>query len=121
MDVKLGDEISPRHGDPEGHMHERKFTVVGILEASGTPNDRAVFVNMEGFYLMEDHAKPLEEAEPARKPTKPPPQTEEEYRSRAAKRQARSKQTGAAASRRSRAAAGRAARGDGDPAQARRR
>jgi putative ABC transport system permease protein len=63
MKVKLGGEISPAHGDPEGHGHERKFTIVGILKPSGTPNDRAVFVNMEGFYLMEDHAKPIE-AEP---------------------------------------------------------
>jgi putative ABC transport system permease protein len=62
MNVKVGDEIAPAHGDPEGHVHARKFTVVGILKSSGTPNDRGVFVNMEGFYLMEDHAKPLEEA-----------------------------------------------------------
>jgi putative ABC transport system permease protein len=61
MNVKLGDEIAPAHGDPEGHIHARKFTVVGIVAPSGTPNDRAVFVNMEGFYLMEDHAKPLDE------------------------------------------------------------
>jgi putative ABC transport system permease protein len=61
LGVKLGDEISPRHGTPDGHTHERKFTVVGILKPSGKPNDRAVFVNMEGFYLMEDHAKPIEE------------------------------------------------------------
>src|SRR5262245_12068666 len=59
--VKLGDQISPRHGDPEGHVHARTFTVVGILRPSGTPNDRAVFVNMEGFYLMEDHANPIDE------------------------------------------------------------
>ncbi|MEX2027837.1 MAG: ABC transporter permease, partial [Pirellulaceae bacterium] len=39
----------------------RSFTVVGIVAPSGTPNDRAVFVNMEGFYLMEDHAKPVED------------------------------------------------------------
>jgi putative ABC transport system permease protein len=64
MNVNVGDEISPRHGDPEGHTHARKFTVVGILRSSGTPNDRAVFVNMEGFYLMEDHAKPLDEPKP---------------------------------------------------------
>ena len=63
MHVKVGDEISPSHGDPGGHKHTRKFTVVGILASSGTPNDRAVFVNMEGFYLMEDHAKPLDEGE----------------------------------------------------------
>jgi putative ABC transport system permease protein len=59
MDVQLGQQISTTHGDPEGFGHGRKFTVVGILEPSGTPNDRAVFVNMEGFYLMEGHAKPL--------------------------------------------------------------
>lgn len=61
MNVKLGDQISPAHGDPEGHIHERKFTVVGILKSSGTPQDRAVFVNMEGFYLMEDHAKSVDD------------------------------------------------------------
>ena len=61
MDVKLGDKISTTHGDPEGMGHGRKFTVVGILAPSGTPNDRAAFVNMEGFYLMKGHAKPLKE------------------------------------------------------------
>ena len=66
----------PRHGDPEGHVHARKFTVVGILKPSGTPNDRAVFVNMEGFYLMEDHAKPLEKPQP--KTEQPEPKLSEE-------------------------------------------
>jgi putative ABC transport system permease protein len=61
LKLKVGDQISPSHGAPDGHTHERKFTIVGILKPSGTPNDRAVFVNMEGFYLMEDHAKPLDE------------------------------------------------------------
>jgi putative ABC transport system permease protein len=59
MGVKVGDKFSPAHGDPDGHMHERMFTIVGVLKPSGTPNDRAAFVNMEGFYLMEDHAKPI--------------------------------------------------------------
>lgn len=59
--LKPGDTFSSTHGDPEGVGHGQKFTVVGILAPSGTPNDRAAFVNMEGFYLMEDHAKPLEE------------------------------------------------------------
>ena len=35
--------------------------MVGILERGGTPYDRGVFVNIEGFYLMDDHAKPIEE------------------------------------------------------------
>ena len=59
--LQVGDKISPAHGSPKGHLHQRMFTVVGILAPSGTPNDRAVFINMEGFYLMEDHAKPLED------------------------------------------------------------
>jgi putative ABC transport system permease protein len=79
MDVKLNQKISPAHGDPEGHLHQRKFTVVGILKTSGTPNDRAVFINMEGFYLMEDHAMPLEESKTEAKegPTEP---TEQQWR-----------------------------------------
>lgn len=65
--LQVGDRISPAHGSPKGHLHQRMFTIVGILAPSGTPNDRAVFINMEGFYLMEDHAKPLENegSEPA--------------------------------------------------------
>ena len=39
--------------------------MVGILAPSGTPQDRAVFVSMEGFYLMEGHAKPLQDPPPA--------------------------------------------------------
>ena len=61
MGVKIGDRISTTHGDPEGRGHGRKFTVVGILAPSGTPNDRATFINMEGFFLMKGHAKPLDE------------------------------------------------------------
>jgi len=61
LGLKLGAEIHPAHGDPEGHVHAQGFTVVGILKRSGTPHDRAVFVNMEGFYLMADHAKPVDE------------------------------------------------------------
>jgi putative ABC transport system permease protein len=65
--VKVGDQISTTHGDPEGEGHGQKFTVVGILKPSGTPHDRAVFINMEGFYLMEDHAKPIERDKEAEK------------------------------------------------------
>lgn len=61
MQVQVGQRIATTHGDPEGKGHGRKFTVVGILAPSGTPNDRATFVNMEGFFLMEGHAKPLDE------------------------------------------------------------
>jgi len=57
--LKVGDEFNPTHGvtdDKVGHKHDA-FTVVGILAPTGTPNDRALFVNMEGFYLLEKHAK----------------------------------------------------------------
>lgn len=54
--LKVGDEINPTHGiGAEGHKHEG-FKVVGILKPTGTANDRAVFVNIEGFYLLEGHA-----------------------------------------------------------------
>jgi putative ABC transport system permease protein len=58
--LKIGDKFRPAHGvndDGQGHKHDA-FTVVGILEPTGTPNDRAIFVNLEGFYLLENHAKP---------------------------------------------------------------
>ena len=63
MEVGLGDKIFPTHGDPSGHGHELGFTIVGVMDATGTPNDRAAFVNLEGFYLMDGHAKPIEEDE----------------------------------------------------------
>jgi putative ABC transport system permease protein len=62
--LKLGDEINPTHGlGRDGHKHEG-FKVVGILKPTGTANDRAVFINIEGFYLLEGHASvPDEENE----------------------------------------------------------
>jgi len=74
--LKLGDEISPTHGlGAEGHKHEG-FKVVGILKPTGTANDRAVFINIEGFYALEGHAsKPHDEHEngEAEAATKAPP------------------------------------------------
>lgn len=64
--LKVGDTFRPTHGvadDGQGHEHDA-FKVVGILEPTGTPNDRALFINIEGFYLLENHAKPVAEAKP---------------------------------------------------------
>ena len=63
MQLNLDSKINPAHGDPErgGHVHAQAFHVVGILKPTGTPNDRGVFVNIEGFYLMQGHAKPVEQ------------------------------------------------------------
>jgi putative ABC transport system permease protein len=68
LGLKLGDTFQPAHGvidDDQGVKHDA-FTVVGILEPTGTPNDRALFINMEGFYVLENHAKPVPGAEPAK-------------------------------------------------------
>lgn len=59
--LKVGDKFRPvaslpgaeKPGD-EGH-HE--FTVVGILAHTGTPNDRAIFVNIEGFWRCPAHGQ----------------------------------------------------------------
>jgi putative ABC transport system permease protein len=52
----VGSRFRPTHGfTDEGAKHD-EFTVVGVLEHTGTPNDRAIFVNIEGFYLLEGHA-----------------------------------------------------------------
>lgn len=61
MNVAVGDILYPTHGDPDGKGHEDGFAIVGVLAPTGTPNDRAAFVNLEGFYLMEGHAKPVED------------------------------------------------------------
>ncbi len=60
--LKVGDRIQITHGVPSessSHIHQQPFVVVGILELTGTPHDRVVFANMEGFYLIDDHINPL--------------------------------------------------------------
>ena len=62
--LQLGETIKPTHGDPNSanaHIHDTPFTIVGIVDATGTPNDRVVFLNIEGFYLMAGHTKPIDE------------------------------------------------------------
>ena len=58
--LKVGRPFRPTHGidveASQGHQHE-PFTVVGILAPTGTPNDRALFINIEGFFHLEGHVK----------------------------------------------------------------
>lgn len=55
--LRVGSPFEPTHGvGSDGHKHD-PFHVVGILAPTGTPNDRAIFVNIEGFYLLEGHAE----------------------------------------------------------------
>ncbi len=60
LKLKVGDTFQPAHGvtetDHEGCVHDH-FKVTGILAPLGTPNDRGVFINIEGFYLQEGHVK----------------------------------------------------------------
>jgi len=59
LGLKPGDPFAPTHGADDGKVHD-PFMVTGILARTDTPVDRGVFVNMEGFYLQEGHAKPVE-------------------------------------------------------------
>jgi len=70
LGLAVGDRFSPTHGADDGAVHD-PFTVVGILARTDTPVDRGVYVNMEGFYLQEGHAKPV--AGPSRRRGGPPP------------------------------------------------
>jgi len=73
--LKVGDTFRPVHGVEAEHGREHEpFKVVGILAPTGTPNDRALFVNVEGFYEMHteksDDAEETEEAAATAQPTK---------------------------------------------------
>jgi putative ABC transport system permease protein len=55
--LRVGDTFKPTHGVvTDGHVHDDEFTVVGILKPTGTPNDRALFINIDGFYHLRGHA-----------------------------------------------------------------
>ncbi len=49
--LKVGSRFKATHGTVE---HGQEFEIVGILEHTGTPNDKALFVHMEGFFQMHD-------------------------------------------------------------------
>ena len=60
----IGSQFKIVHGGADGtHIHDEQFTVVSVIQQTGTPNDRTVFVNIEGFYAIEGHETPLNEVE----------------------------------------------------------
>jgi putative ABC transport system permease protein len=71
LGLKVGDPFAPTHGADDGKVHD-PFMVTGILARTDTPVDRGVFVNMEGFYLQDGHAKPVEGAESDERKEEPP-------------------------------------------------
>lgn len=52
----VGEKVKIVHGSGAGaRTHDQEFKVVGILAPTGTPVDRAVFVNMFGFESLHSH------------------------------------------------------------------
>ena len=59
----VGTKFSILHGGAQGSLHDELFTVVAVLAPTGTANDRTVFLNLQGFYAIEGHEKPIDEVE----------------------------------------------------------
>jgi putative ABC transport system permease protein len=60
--LTVGEKFKPVHGSAAERGEEHSpFDVVGVLAQTGTPNDRAIFVNMEGFYHL--HTASAEDAD----------------------------------------------------------
>jgi putative ABC transport system permease protein len=57
--LKAGDRFASTHGmiEMEGSEHHEAtpYTVVGVLMPSGTPNDRAIFVDYRSIYEVHEH------------------------------------------------------------------
>ncbi|MEZ6059197.1 MAG: FtsX-like permease family protein [Planctomycetaceae bacterium] len=57
----VGTQFQIQHGGGDKHIHDDKFTVVAVIRQTGTPNDRTVFINLEGFLALDGHSKPVDE------------------------------------------------------------
>jgi putative ABC transport system permease protein len=64
--LQVGEQLRGIAGG--GHVDKEPFTVVGILAPTGTPVDRAVFVNMRGFQHIHNAGSAHAEEERADKP-----------------------------------------------------
>ena len=55
--MQIGKTFEPAHNvsRADKHHEHKPFTVVGVLEPTGTPADRAIFVNIEGFFRQPGH------------------------------------------------------------------
>jgi len=60
---KVGTTFHPSHGVAAGgEAHEETYTVVGVLQPTGTPADRVVWIPLEGLQTMSGH-NPLAKTE----------------------------------------------------------
>jgi putative ABC transport system permease protein len=56
--LRIGSEFTVTHGLEEGgHAHDDVWRVVGALEPTGTPNDRAIFITLESFFHVKGHVE----------------------------------------------------------------
>ena len=57
LGLEVGDKFHPYHGFAfrEDSKHEDVFDVVGVLEATGTPADKVIWIPIKGIQLMEGH------------------------------------------------------------------
>jgi putative ABC transport system permease protein len=53
--LRVGATIHPSHGLERGDDHDEEYVVVGILEPTNTPNDRCLWIPIEGMYRMGGH------------------------------------------------------------------
>lgn len=57
--LSVGDVINLSHGgprDPNAHVHgEFEYTVVGVLEPTGSPHDRALFTDLTSSWVLHAH------------------------------------------------------------------
>ncbi len=77
--VRIGDRLNLTHGVGGAGAHEHAdhaFTVVGLLGPTGSPHDRALFVHLEGAWIIHAEEKRERDAEAAGQPT---PDAKEEH------------------------------------------
>ncbi|MBX7256948.1 MAG: ABC transporter permease [Candidatus Hydrogenedentes bacterium] len=56
--LKVGDTFHPSHGltaSEVEHDHPEEYVVVGVLKPTNTPNDRVIWIPIEGIFRMTGH------------------------------------------------------------------
>ncbi len=58
----IGSQFKLIHSGQSDHVHDERFTVVGVLAPTGTADDRSAFIHLNGFFALSEHGKPAPEA-----------------------------------------------------------
>jgi putative ABC transport system permease protein len=63
LGLEVGDTFNPYHGLTyvETSQHEDVYTLVGILESTGTPADRVIWIPLKGIQTMDGHRDDLQD------------------------------------------------------------